>query len=401
MQKTFRVCLFYLVGFASLFISNVTSAAECDFDFIKSGNFLSGTVYKSTIDLPTTSPDAAWQGAQNHIEKDGWTIQQADKVAGVITAQNARATRPTPISVAIEKLGTGSKLSIIYTTPSGSSSPDQAIRTAFCNLAKAASIGANSSDLATHSTTPVASTRAAISSQVPAPTTQASVSASQYVKNGLPCVLEICVGDGLEELKKIKWQPVRPDPSRVGITTQMLWSAQQGMKQNDKLLIDRAKLDWEGDVSNVFRYWAQGSFDSEALPALSGITASCAGNVIYGTYTSNAGSPTAVSIGLKYANTSSPKQKWVVVEISRSIPNSSYLSMNESQQIKDDLAQRYKGMMLLHATGAGTQVQAAHGTGQVNFLGTVVILGSADKVNSYEKLKLHPHCGGGKKISLD
>lgn len=401
MQKVLPTYMLQIVILASFFISGKSSATECNLDLVKSGNFLSGTVYKSTIDLPTAAPDAAWQGAQNHIAKDGWTIQQADIAAGVITAQNARAARPTPLSVLIEKLGTGAKLSITYTTPSGSSSPDQAIRTAFCNLAEAASVGASSSDRATNPSTPAVPTRATLNSQTPTPTTQVSAAASRYVKNGLPCVLELCVGDGLEELKKVRWQPVRPDPFRVGVTPQMLWSASQGIKQNEKLIIDQAKREWQGDVSKVFRYLAQGSFDAEALLSLAGITASCTGNVIYGTYPSDAGSPTTVSIGLRYANTNSAAQKWVVVGISRSIPNSSNLSMNESQRIRDDLAERYKGMMLLYATGSGTQAQAPHGTGQVNFLGTVVTLAGTDKVNNFEKFKLHPHCGDGKKVNLD
>ena len=30
--------------------------------------------------------------------------------------------------------------------------------------------------------------------------------ADEYKKNGLPCVAEICIGDGLEEMARVKWE---------------------------------------------------------------------------------------------------------------------------------------------------------------------------------------------------
>lgn len=161
------------IGLIGLLASAISFASECDISLSKSGNFLAGTVYKTTVDLPIVSADLAWQGAESHIAKDGWNIQQADRAAGVILAQNAKATRPTPLSVTIERNNNGSKLSIAYTMPPGTASPDQAIRTAFCNLAAAAAAGVNSADVASTPNLPAAAQKRValgLSTTVPAPT---------------------------------------------------------------------------------------------------------------------------------------------------------------------------------------------------------------------------------------
>lgn len=38
---------------------------------------------------------------------------------------------------------------------------------------------------------------------------QQNGSASEYKKNGFPCVTEVCLGDGIEELSKVKWKSVQ------------------------------------------------------------------------------------------------------------------------------------------------------------------------------------------------
>jgi hypothetical protein len=40
--------------------------------------------------------------------------------------------------------------------------------------------------------------------------------AQSYEKNGLPCIAELCVGDGLEELSRIKWDRAKSALSLMG-----------------------------------------------------------------------------------------------------------------------------------------------------------------------------------------
>ena len=61
-------------------------------------------------------------------------------------------------------------------------------------------------------------------------------SARTYEKNDLPCVIEICLGDGLPELQKIKWErgqsPLSTEqgPNYVGSLPISPWSL-QGVKR--------------------------------------------------------------------------------------------------------------------------------------------------------------------------
>ncbi|MEN3366670.1 MAG: hypothetical protein V7606_3944, partial [Burkholderiales bacterium] len=59
-------------------------AAPCDETFSSSGNFFTGTVYKTWAELPGIKPDNAYKGAYLYTAKDGWKILQADKDLRII-----------------------------------------------------------------------------------------------------------------------------------------------------------------------------------------------------------------------------------------------------------------------------------------------------------------------------
>ena len=103
--------------------------------------------------------------------------------------------------------------------------------------------------------------------------TQSICSAQQVEKNGLPCVAELCLGDGLAELSKVHW--------------------------------DRAH---------------NGYFDSKTLTSLARVTVACTPNERFGTYTTQSGNPTRVSIALIPNQTDTTKHQWTVHQFRARFP---------------------------------------------------------------------------------
>jgi hypothetical protein len=116
-------------------------AVPCDENFSSSGNFFTGSVYKTWAELPGIKPDNAYRGAYLYTVKDGWKILQADKDLGIISAAQGVSYgngKTVPLNIAVEKSDTGAKISITYSTPGGTASPEDAIRTHFCKTVASA-----------------------------------------------------------------------------------------------------------------------------------------------------------------------------------------------------------------------------------------------------------------------
>ncbi|MEQ1738412.1 MAG: hypothetical protein ABL884_00755 [Methyloglobulus sp.] len=159
--------------------------------------------------------------------------------------------------------------------------------------------------------------------------------AEVFVKDGFPCVTELCIGDGLSELKNIQWDTVN---------------------LNDKSLsqseIDEIKKRYMGEFSDqVFPYLLVRKFDKGALPLLSGITTLCSNNDAFlaGVYVTSAGNPTEVLIRLLPISNDSTEQRWTVVNIRRFVNK----SMNEQDIVAAErqLSERYKNFNTVDEEG--------------------------------------------------
>lgn len=161
---------------------------------------------------------------------------------------------------------------------------------------------------------------------VVAPTAAAEAStAAIYEKNGLPCLAELCIGDGLSELKKVNWKEADASFRRAPSLDN----------------INKAKSKFRGEIPNgVVDYLLVRSFSSEALDMLSGITAVCEENRgLSGTFVSRGGSTVIVYIELIAKSKGSTEQQWTVVKMEQ------YLGTSNEQDAKEagkQLAERYK-----------------------------------------------------------
>lgn len=123
-------------------------AASCDSNFVSSGNFITGTSYKTYAELSNTSAAKAFDGALADISKTpSWKILAQDKTNGVIQAVQAdsynKNGKVIPLNINISPAGSGAKISMDYVTPAGTLSPASAVKSQFCQTIAAAENGAS------------------------------------------------------------------------------------------------------------------------------------------------------------------------------------------------------------------------------------------------------------------
>lgn len=147
-----------------------------------------------------------------------------------------------------------------------------------------------------------------------------------HASTPLPCVKEVCVGDGIERLSAIDWEPARHLDQRI--------TAAQ---------MKRLRSIYVGDIERVAPYLKRGVFDNVALHQLTHIEAACRMHDLIGKYVSDGGNPTQVT--LRLLPDPDKGQIWRVVSISRSFPDAR--SRRDQETIKRALDQRY-GMYDIH-----------------------------------------------------
>ena len=113
----------------------LADSSQCEGNFTVEDSFFSGKTYKTWADFPNVKPDHAFKAVYIQTVKDGWKISQADKAMGVISASQTVSYgngKTVPLNIVVEKSGTGSKVSMTYSTPGGVGSPDEAVKKDFC-----------------------------------------------------------------------------------------------------------------------------------------------------------------------------------------------------------------------------------------------------------------------------
>ena len=217
--------------------------------------------------------------------------------------------------------------------------------------------------------------------------------AEEYVKNGLPCVKEICIGDGVDELTKVNWDRVNVKPNPKAF----MYSAY--IKERDKEL--QAYI---GNTKNFENYLGMGKFDSSTIGHLNEVTALCktpplAG--LKGTYKSKDGNLTEVEIELipDQQNFDSLTQSWVVTEIARTFK---VASPQQREEVTKEMNSRYslvdkypfddKGYTKKYAS------KASFGNSIVNNNDLNL---SLIKDNHMDRKAIHSGCPGANNIKMD
>jgi uncharacterized protein len=150
-----------------------------------------------------------------------------------------------------------------------------------------------------------------------------SFNLAKYEKNGMPCMAELCLGDGLPELEKISWKTLR-DYNSVQPT--------KGQYEN-------MRETYQGDLNPAAVYFSTGTFDGSALPPLGGITVACKLERLRGEYTSPSGHRTEVEIALVPNADDVSKQSWRAIRMRRFLPG---LSQTQKASIFSQTRETFK-----------------------------------------------------------
>lgn len=358
-------------------------AAPCDSNFSSTGNFITGASFKTFADLSNVSTNSAYEGALADIAKiSSWKIIQQDKSQGLIQAVQAdsyKKGKTIPLDIKVEAIANGTKVSMSYETPAGVMSPQSAIKSQFCQTIEAAAsaTGQVSNTAATTQAEPITNEQA---SKTVEAKTEATGANAEFAKNGMPCVAEICLGDGIAELQKVKWDKVKKETL-------------------NKYLIEYVNKNFRGNLKASTPYLRTGfmgntgAFDNQALANLDAVTVDCVTQsytLLAGSYTSKAGNPTGVSIRL-VPSQDNMTQKWTVVAINRRFKTQ---SEKQNSEVTSQLRERYGNFL-------SSLSVVKEGTGQVYIDSTPQLILSISLITAVERARLHPACGGAAKVNID
>jgi hypothetical protein len=114
----------------------VPDANDCQTHFTIEGHFLTGKKYSTWVLLSGAPKADAYTRVYSNIAKDGWSIVNADKDAGIISAaQGVSYSRGSqaPMVILVEDAGKGSRVSVTFRTGGAQLAAEQTVRTKLCS----------------------------------------------------------------------------------------------------------------------------------------------------------------------------------------------------------------------------------------------------------------------------
>lgn len=217
--------------------------------------------------------------------------------------------------------------------------------------------------------------------------------AQSYEKNGLPCITELCIGDGLSELGKIKWDRAR---GAFSLTGKPDYAGSHPLIASQ---VESVKQVYRGDTTQAAPYLSYEAFDEKAVPFLANVTAACRKQELQGTFTSQNGNPTTVKIELLSDKKDVAIQRWTVISISRTFPTA--VSGAQKAAIRKQLDERYGRFSVNRGIQRGVAAIYDIHDDPLRLGSYGFILSLNTPLNEYEREREHPACGGRQKVSVD
>jgi len=216
-----------------------------------------------------------------------------------------------------------------------------------------------------------------------------SATAQQYEKNGQPCVAELCVGDGIAEIAKVKW-----DTAVGSFSIGNQYPPVAGSKVSDSDL-KRLKTVYPEVSGASAPYLQDKKFDNAALPALAKLGVQCSQDYLEGNYTTANGNPTHVRISLIPDAKDSSKQTWFVTLISRQFPAS--VTNEQRAEVRSQLQERYKRWLEKRSNPKPGESRV-----EIDRYNDVKLnLVNFQGLEEANRRKQHPQCGGTAKVGID
>ena len=135
-DSTLLACLSALV----LVATTAHADDDCVSNYKETGSFLSGRQYSTSQAFADVPTHQAFQRAYAFTAQNGFTINNANEEAGVISASQSVSYgqgKSVPLSVTVKSEGSGTRVLITYATSGGVTSPSDAIRNHFCKTMEA------------------------------------------------------------------------------------------------------------------------------------------------------------------------------------------------------------------------------------------------------------------------
>ncbi|QAU34485.1 hypothetical protein [Janthinobacterium sp. 17J80-10] len=161
--------------------------------------------------------------------------------------------------------------------------------------------------------------------------------ANEGIKNGMPCLGEICIGDEIASLSNIKWEPSK---------TLIIGKPLSTMKVSDNLIQEwKAKVapSAHGALAGAVPYLSQKTFDNHGIAKLSKVNGFCdrIDLNLSGKFKSESGYETRVSVNVEPGSDPST-QALRVNTIIRSYPQG--MTTAQQNELKEQFKQRYAGI---------------------------------------------------------
>lgn len=205
---------------------------------------------------------------------------------------------------------------------------------------------------------------------------QSPAVAQDAFRNGRTCIAEICIGDGLAEVSKVKWNPAKvmvplekPEPIA-------------SYKVPDRRKAEIGKI-YRGDLTRAMPYLAGSGFDQSATALLDGIVACEHRGGIAGTFNGKDGNPTKVTITLVPDAKDAAVQRWTVTNVERHFVAADTDAKRDAKRAEMDK---------IYAAAASTQLPP--GSGMYHMSGDRMYLTLRRDDASYRRLREHPLCTG-------
>lgn len=366
--------------------SALALAAPCEDNFKTINNQDSGISYKTWADVPGVDATGAFNNMATFTTTYGFKILSSDKSKGSISAVQAGSYekgRIIPLDILMTPSSNGVQVSMVYTTPPGVISPEAAIKNHFCKTIEAAGQAQKGSSALASAPATSQSKDGKISTgdTNTAPSTE-------YVKNGMPCLNGICIGDDISLLKQVKWETVYTPPYPLAKPQPLLSLkiSEDSFKRISKGFAPGANT--ETALRAALPYLDKRSFDSDGIPKLERLKAYCAPVTVYGQYKSESGFDTVVEVEL-ISETDPNKQALRVTSISRNYPIMGY-TREQVQEREKQFMERYASIKRFAPIQSAA---TALFTPYWNIMGNSLTLSSVVNVDVTNQLKKYPGCG--------
>lgn len=206
-----------------------------------------------------------------------------------------------------------------------------------------------------------------------------------YERDGLPCVVEVCLGDTIDRLANIPWQPAlspRSSPDRP------MPAATRSVTPQEHA---NAQSRFPGSPGAATAYLVDARFDKAALAPLGRVKAACQHHRLQGSYSSAEGNLTHVGLQMVPEGDNLAEQRWRVSYIHRVIPSAvTTAQRDEAQQI---LKERYAAFDFMRRPQPEGAKRARFMIVSNSSWGySLNLLGDGDVSL---RLRQHPACGGG------